>query len=136
MFSDLLDQDQKRTLIHVLCEVALADGELHDVETEVIGRYAASLGLPDVKIARQGQQPAEWAADAASYPEMARRIIYLEAATLALLDSEFASEEQATLQGLAERLNLSGQVAGELREHVERGFEWNATGLRLIQADR
>lgn len=136
MFSDLLDQDQKRTLMDVLCEVALADGELHDMESEVIRRYAASLGLPDVDIVWQVHQPAEWAADAARYPEMARRIIYLEAATLALLDSDFAPEEQATLQRLAERLNLSGQVAGELREHVARGFEWNATGLRLIQADR
>ncbi|MCP2015923.1 putative tellurite resistance protein B-like protein [Deinococcus sp. HSC-46F16] len=132
MFADLLDSAQKHTLVQVLCEVAAADGQILEVERELIHRYALSLGLSAEALEGTLVQP-QRPDTLEDYPDAAKRIIYLEAATLAMLDAELADKEVQTLERLADRLGLSRTMAQRLEQHVQQGFDWNAAGLRLVE---
>ena len=136
MLADTLDATQKEILVHVLCEVAQADQFVSVSEREVIVRYALSLGLSTDQV-EQAIAQAQVIPDAMlqALPEPARRVILIEAQTLAMIDGTYAETERIKISDLAERLKLEPEVVQSIDSYVQRGFEWALEGSRLIGVD-
>jgi DnaJ-domain-containing protein 1 len=134
MFADTLDATQKEILVHVLCEIAQADQFVSVSEREVIVRYALSLGLSTDQV-EQAIAQAQGIPDATLQvlPEPVRRVILIEAQTLAMIDGTYAETERIKIGDLAERLKLKPEVIQSIDSYVQRGFEWALEGSRLIE---
>ena len=133
MFVDTLTEAQKLLLVQVLCEVAQADQIVKAEERELIARYAVSVGLEaeQIQAALEHAQlvPAEQLAD---LPESAKRVMLIEAQTLAMTDGDYGPDEQAIIAGLANRLALEPEVIEQINAYVQRGFAWVHEGMNLV----
>jgi uncharacterized tellurite resistance protein B-like protein len=134
MFADTLTVSQKEILIQILCEVAQADQLVSVNEREVIVRYALSLGLSNQQVETAIAESVEVpTAILAALPEPARRVILIEAQTLAMIDGTYTEAEQEKIAMLAERLNLEPTVSHSIDAYVRRGYDWALEGSRLIE---
>ncbi|ULH17680.1 TerB family tellurite resistance protein (plasmid) [Deinococcus sp. KNUC1210] len=136
MFFEALNERHKELLLGVLCEVAQADGVIHDAEKDVLVRYGLSLGL-DAEMVLGGVQtstelPPQELLD---LPASVKRMVWMEACTLAMIDGDFAVSEQEMLQRLGERLNLDAASQGALERHVARGMDWTLEAMRLVNVE-
>lgn len=136
MFIDSLDAHQKDILVRVLCEVAQADRIVNAEERETITRYALSLGMTpsQLETALQSAEPValETLRDLS---ETAKRVVLIEAQTLAMIDGEFGEAEVAVIADLAARLVLEPTVVAQIDIYVRHGFDWVREGVRIVQGE-
>jgi tellurite resistance protein len=135
MFADTLTADQKDILVRVLCEIAQADQLVSVEEREVIVRYALSLGLNAEQIEQTIEATEVVPGEVLrALPETARRVILVEAQTLAMIDGDYDEVEAAKVAALAGRLSLESDVVREIDGYVRRGFEWALEGSKIVGA--
>jgi tellurite resistance protein len=136
VFFEALNERQKELLLSILCEVAQADGVIHDAEKDVLVRYGLSLGLDTEAVLNNLQTRAEIPTqELLDLPASVKRIVWMEACTLAMIDGDFAVSEQETLQRLGERLELDTASQGALERHVQRGMDWTLEAMRLVNVE-
>ena len=110
-FQAALDGFSPSLYLATLTEVAKSDG-LQAVEIELLGQHAQNFGLD---LDSLPQVPA----DLRDVPWSTRVLVYRDALTLALADSEdLTTQEVAALGVLAERMGLPAATAAALKQWV------------------
>ena len=133
MFVDQLSTAEKDILVRLLCEVSQADQLVSIDEREVITRYALSLGTPLERIEAAIHHPEPVDDDTLrALPESSRRVILIEAQTLAMIDSVYGDVERAQVTTLAARLALEPHVQLQINDYVQRGFDWAREGAQIV----
>lgn len=135
MFTDLLSTNEKYALMQVLATVAQVDGVLHNAERDVVTRYGMSLGLPLTGIeAHLNEAVTVDDLPLTDISGQARRIVFMEANTLAMIDGGISDEERDVVAALGARLGLTADEQSAITRHVQRGFDWTLEGMTLVQA--
>jgi len=133
MFVDALSAAEKEVLVRVLCEVARADQTVSAEERDIITRYGLSLGLNkkdlDVAMATSAMVAAD---ELRALPERTRKVILIEAQTLAMIDGDYAEVEASSVDALAERLGLDAPTRVSIDQYVRRGYEWAKEGAAIV----
>lgn len=119
---DRLTPDEQRTLMELLIAMAKADGEVVDIEEEILQQYADLIDIDLDEL--DGDRSVEELAAKFESPE-SRVAVLQEVLRLSHLDGYFAEDEKRAI------LQVAG-VMGIPTEFVRRVDRWVVEGLRWV----
>ena len=126
---DRLDADEQRVLMELLIYMAKADGQVVDIEDEVLHQYAelvdVDFGTLDGNLGPEELIP--------RLEEPASRIIVLqEMLRLAHIDGLFSDDEQEAILTMAQYMGIPIDLLRKVDEWVLEGLKWVWRGEELL----
>ncbi len=131
MFAERLAIDERDALVVLLAFMAATDGEVRDVERDLVRQLCERLDIDG--------DPFDRIADSSLYElcerlvtPHSRRIAIVEMIKAAYVDGEFHSSEERSIRVLAELMEVDGDTVTALEDWVKRGLIWKAEGAVLL----
>lgn len=131
MFLKDLTDDEKYAFLELAFLVAHADGDMADVEAEMIAYFRIELGIPEDHYAIQGWDVPSAAATFTT--DGSRRAALMELMLVVMADGVAHPGEHLLLVEIAEALGLDEECRERQFTWVQRLMALMATGKRLIE---
>lgn len=126
---DLLSQDEQRYLMELLVAMAKADGDVGDIEEEVLEQYADLVDI-DLEALDNNLTIEELAARFTSAES--RVAVLQEILRISRLDGYFADEEKKTILRVAQVMGIPVSFVLKVDEWVVSGLRWVWDGEELL----
>jgi len=124
-----LDRREQQALMEMLIALAKSDGQVKNVEREVLEEYAELVGVDFASLS--GDKYLEDLVEEFERPE-SRVIVLQELLRLAHLDGLFAEEEQEDILYVAELMGVPVGMVKKIETWVVDGLKWVWRGEALL----
>lgn len=127
---ELLNEDEQKALMELLCYMAKADGRVDDFEEEILGQYADLVDV-DFSTLCGTMTPEELIP---TFNNMVSRVIVLqELLRLSHLDGFFSDDEQSAILDLAAMMKIPMSMLERVDQWVQDGISWSMRGEDILE---
>ena len=132
MFSDLLNNEEKRALVKTMAYFAHIDGDITPEEAELLVKAAEKCGM-DAKDAWKDIASGSLEQELACLrTDMCKRIVVQELIALGYADGRYFQLEKEAVNRVASILSLDRETVERIESWVRQGVEWSRKGYGLI----
>lgn len=124
-----LDHDEQRVMLELLIFMAKADGNVADIEQEILQNYATVVDIEFSDL--DGNQIPEALIPQLESP-VSRAIVLQELLRLSHLDGLFTADERAAILHIADLMEFPIELVRRLDEWVVDGLRWVWKGEDLL----
>ncbi len=136
MFSDLLNEEEKRALVKTMAYFAHIDGKVASEEAELLEMAAKKCGM-DVGDAWKDVVSSGVEQELACFrTERSKRILVQELIALGYADGRYFHLEKEAVNRVAAMLGLDRDTVERIEAWVRQGSDWSKDGYGLIVEGR
>jgi hypothetical protein len=127
---ELLNKEEQKALMELLCYMAKADGVVEDLEEEILEQYADLVEV-DFSTLCGTLTPEELLP---TFTNMVSRVVVLqELLRLSHLDGFFSDDEQSAILDLAAMMKIPMHMLEKVDQWVMDGINWSMRGEEILE---
>ncbi len=132
MYLALLNQKQKELFCDIANIIIMADGIFREEERDLLESYGGELGFPVDLNSRNTDLDDVLNHLVASTTEKEKKIIVFESIGLAVIDSDYAKEEQEVIYKMMDKFEISRSFEGDCRSVLEEYISFQNRLNKLV----
>lgn len=132
MYLALLNQKQKKLFCDIANIIIMADGIFREEERDLLESYGGELGFPVDLNSRNTDLDDVLNHLVASTTEKEKKIIVFESIGLAVIDSDYAKEEQEVIYKMMDKFEISRSFEGDCRSVLEEYISFQNRLNKLV----